>query len=258
MTTENAPLSNTAALIIGATRGLGRGIALALARAGATVTAVGRSEDALASLELEGAGRIDVVRGDATDAALARALLRERRPNALFMVAGATPRMAPLRDYTWEQLSAPWTVDVKAAFVWLQAVLTTPMAAGGRVVLVSSGAALHGSPLSGGYAGAKQTQRFLAQYARGEAEEAGLELRVQCLLPQLNPNTALGRAGVEAYAARAGLDPETFVARRFGDTPLSPARAGQAAVELLRDPSRAEPDEFMLLGEGLRALPSKG
>jgi 3-oxoacyl-[acyl-carrier protein] reductase len=35
---------------------------------------------------------------------------------------------------------------------------------GSRVVVFSSGAALGGSPLSGGYAGAKATQRFIAAY----------------------------------------------------------------------------------------------
>lgn len=40
--------------------------------------------------------------------------------------------------------------------------------------MISSGAALAGSPLSGGYAGAKATQRFITAYAQGEANRAGL------------------------------------------------------------------------------------
>ena len=42
------------------------------------------------------------------------------------------------------------------------------------VVSLSSGAALGGSPLSGGYAGAKATQRFITAYAQEEATRAGL------------------------------------------------------------------------------------
>lgn len=46
------------------------------------------------------------------------------------------------------------------------------------MVVVSSGVALNpnGSPLSGGYAGAKATQRLLSVYAQDEANRAGLDI----------------------------------------------------------------------------------
>lgn len=72
------------------------------------------------------------------------------------------------------------------------------------MVTLSSGAALAGSPLSGGYAGAKATIRFLTAYAAGEADRAGLDLRYVAALPRLTPTTALGRAAAQAYARRDG------------------------------------------------------
>ena len=250
-------LSEQHIIIVGASRGLGRGMALALAREGAHVLGIGRDREALDSLVAEGEGRIEVARGDATDPTFIGESLASRSPSAIVMVAGATPLMRPLGQYTWEALSQPWEVDVKAAFHWLQAVLHQPLNPGGRFVQISSGAALHGSPLSGGYAGAKQTQRFLVRYAAKEAAGRELGMHFQTLLPQLNPNTALGRAGIAAYAEISGEDPEAFVSKRFGPRPLSPEIAGAALVELLTRDELRETPEFLLTGGGLRALDPK-
>jgi len=43
--------------------------------------------------------------------------------------------------------------------------------------MLSMGAALFGSPLSGGYAGTKATIRFLTAYAAEESQRAGLGIR---------------------------------------------------------------------------------
>lgn len=71
---------------------------------------------------------------------------------------------------------------------------------------ISSGAALRGSPVSGGYAGAKATVRFISAYAADESERAGLGIRFTSLLPQLTPATGFGAAAVAAYAGRHGTD----------------------------------------------------
>jgi hypothetical protein len=73
---------------------------------------------------------------------------------------------------------------------------------------------LAGSPLSGGYAGAKATVKFIAGYASDEAEQAGLGLRFCAVLPQLTPATGLGAKAVAAYAERSGLPVDEFLARR--------------------------------------------
>jgi NAD(P)-dependent dehydrogenase (short-subunit alcohol dehydrogenase family) len=91
-------------------------------------------------------------------------------------------------------------------------------------------AAVAGSPLSGGYAGAKATIRFMAQYADDEARGAGLGIRVVAVLPKLTPATELGLTAVRRYAQRAGVSEEQYSAR-FG-TPLTPERAGDAFLAL--------------------------
>jgi hypothetical protein len=121
-------------------------------------------------------------------------------------------------------------------------------------VVISSGAALGpGSPLSGGYAGAKATQGFIATYAQDEASRAGLEITFTALYPRgPTPLTGLGRPAVEAHAARGGQTVEEYLAR-FG-TPLTPEIAGAAVVELVQtDPASVAPG-YVLTSAGLKPL----
>ena len=119
--------------------------------------------------------------------------------------------------------------------------------------MVSSGAALAGSPLSGGYAGAKASQRFLAGYAQDEADRAGLGITVTTVLPRLTPLTDLGRPAVQAYAARSGLSEVDYVGQ-LGE-PLTPELAGAAVVDLVRAEAASIAAAYLLSGEGLKALP---
>ena len=98
------------------------------------------------------------------------------------------------------------------------------------VLSVSSGAALRGSPLSGGYAGAKATVRFVSQYAAAESERQALGIRFTAVLPSLTPATALGLEGAAAYAAYEGISLEAFVARM--GQPLTPDAVGAALLAL--------------------------
>jgi NADP-dependent 3-hydroxy acid dehydrogenase YdfG len=74
------------------------------------------------------------------------------------LVAGAAPLIRPLQQQSWETFSVQWQSNVRIAFHWLREALLEPLRPGSGVVVLSSGAALAGSPLSVGYAGAKATQ----------------------------------------------------------------------------------------------------
>jgi NAD(P)-dependent dehydrogenase (short-subunit alcohol dehydrogenase family) len=150
-------------MVVGASRGLGRGIATAFAEAGAAVIAVART--AAPQVDLAGSGGIRQEVADAADARVAASLLDRHEPEAVILVAGATPLIRPLQHQTWEAFSVNWHTDVRIAFHWLREALLKPLRPGSRVIVISSGAALRGSPLSGGYAGAKATQRFITAYA---------------------------------------------------------------------------------------------
>jgi hypothetical protein len=93
---------------------------------------------------------------------------------------------------------------------------------GATVVTITSGAVRQGSPISGGYAGAKQMQIFMTGYAQKAADRAGLELRFLSLAPaRLMPQTDIGAAGVKGYAAYNGTSEAAFLRRRGAATMLS-------------------------------------
>jgi NAD(P)-dependent dehydrogenase (short-subunit alcohol dehydrogenase family) len=160
--------------------------------------------------------------------------------------------MRPLQHQTWETFSVNWHTDVKIAFTWLREALLQPLP-GSRVVVVSSGAAINGSPASGGYAGSKATQRFIAEYAQEESRRAGLDITVTAVMPRMTPLGEVGRRGIRAYAARAGQTEETFL-NQLGNV-LTPEIAGSALVDLVQaDPATTAPG-YVLTGAGLQKLP---
>jgi 3-oxoacyl-[acyl-carrier protein] reductase len=123
------------------------------------------------------------------------------------------------------------------------------------VVVFSSGAAANpkGSPLSGGYAGAKATQRFITGYAQDEAERAGLDITFTAVLPQFAPQTGVGGLAVQAYAARAGQPLEQYL-QQVGPF-VSPEIAGTALVELVQADAGTVAPGYRLTAAGLEELP---
>jgi NAD(P)-dependent dehydrogenase (short-subunit alcohol dehydrogenase family) len=239
-------------VVVGASRGLGRGIARAFGEAGGPVVAVARSAAALAELAASGAN-IQTEVADGAEATAAGFLLDRWDPRTVIVVAGASPLPRPLQRHTWETFSVNWQADVKITFHWLREALLKPLRPGSRVIVISSGAALAGSPLSGGYAGAKATQRFITGYAQDEADRAGLDLAFTVVLPKITPLTDLGLPAVRAYAARGGQTEEEYV-RSLGE-PLSPETAGAALLELARADAAGLAPGYLLTGAGLQRLP---
>ena len=244
-------LSGTTAIVTGASRGFGRGVAVALHAAGAHVVGIARDRAPLDELRAELGGAFTPVAADAADPVAAGRLIDTYQPRVLVLNAGVSPLSRPLHEHTWETFSRPWDVDVRHAFHWTREALLRPLPPGSAVVAMSSGAALQGSPLSGGYAGAKATIRFLASYAADESERAGLGIRFTAVLPQLTPATGLGAAAVAAYAARAGMDVEAFLKDR--GPALTPEQAGAAITALIGDPGHDQ-RAYLLTAAGLRPL----
>jgi hypothetical protein len=164
--------------------------------------------------------------------------------------------MRPLQQQTWETFSVNWQTDVRITFHWLREALLTPLRPGSRVVVFSSGAALNpnGSPLSGGYAGAKATQRFITGYAQDEARQSGLEITFTTVLPRFAPQTGVGRPAVQAYAARAGQSVEDYL-QQVDYSLLTPEIAGAALVELVQADAANLAAAYLLTGAGLQQLP---
>ena len=242
-------IAGATALVTGASRGFGRAIAAALSGAGAHVVGVARDRDALAGVRAELGDTFSPVVADVTDPNVAGHLIDAHKPVILVLNAGSSPLSRPLHQHTWQTFSQAWDVDVKHAFHWTREALLAPLAPGSTVIAISSGAALQGSPLSGGYAGAKAAIRFLTGYAAGESERAGLGIRFVSVLPRLTPNTGLGAAAVRAYAAYYGMDTGSYLASQ--GPALTPEQAGKSVTDLIASDGTGA---YLLTADGLRQL----
>jgi 3-oxoacyl-[acyl-carrier protein] reductase len=232
-------MTGKSVLVVGGSRGLGLGVVRAARQAGARVAAVAR--------DLAGS---EGWPGDATDEGFADKVLAESRPDLLVITAGVAPAMAPLTAHTWETFSANWHADVRIAFVWLRAALRLPLAPGSRVVVFGSAAELRGSPLSGGYAGAKATVRLITGYAAAEAQGSGLGVTMTTVLPVITPGTTIGETAIRAYAKSSGATPEQFRAKLTAAP--TPESVGAAIVGLAAEPDAALAGFYLVDAAGLR------
>jgi NAD(P)-dependent dehydrogenase (short-subunit alcohol dehydrogenase family) len=251
---ETTSLEGRKVLVTGGSRGLGLGIVEALVAREATVTVLARDRDQLAAVKRRLA--VAVIPGDVTDAALAARVLADVQPDVLVLNAGATPPMASLLEQTWDSFSACWDVDVKAAFHWVQAALRLPLRPGSQVLVGSSGAAVGGSPLSGGYAGAKRMSWLLASYARDLSTRLNLGIHFQALLPmQMVGGTGTGTVASEAYARQRGITPEQMLAG-FGE-PMLPRGYGEHVVAVLTDPQYSDAVALGIKSQGITPMEAR-
>jgi NAD(P)-dependent dehydrogenase (short-subunit alcohol dehydrogenase family) len=239
-------------VVIGGSKGLGRAIVAATHAQGAQVLAVARQAEPLKQLADAFPG-IHVLALDASSERAPATVFATLLPDVLVVCAGAIPHAAPLGEQSFEQFSRNWNSDVKMSLLFSQAALNTPLSSGTTIILISSGAAIGGSPLSGGYSGSKRTQMFIAHYAQQEAERLHLDVRFLALAPAgLMPETDLGKTAVEAYASSVGLSATDFLKRRGPSQ--TPEDVANAVVEFASHPRSREGNVFLVSGKGIEAL----
>lgn len=204
------PLEGRIALVTGASRGIGRAAASALAGAGAHVVLVARTVGGLEDADDEvrkAGGSATLVPLDLKDfAALDRlgASIYERwgRLDAFLGNAGVLGTVSPLTHLDPKVFQELLDVNVTANWRLIRSLDPLLRASdAGRVLLVSSGAARKHTPFWGGYAMAKAALESLAlTYA---AECAGTNIGVNLLNP--GPLRTAMRA-----KAMPGEDPQTL------------------------------------------------
>jgi NAD(P)-dependent dehydrogenase (short-subunit alcohol dehydrogenase family) len=245
-------LDGKSMVVIGGSRGVGRQVVEAGVRNGMRVLAVARQEERLRQLAREVSG-VEILALDAADESAPGKVFDVLTPEILVIAAGAFPPAAPLHEQSWQQFSVNWEADVKIAFHFVKAVLSRPLRAGSSVILISSGAALAGSPNSGGYAGAKRTQLFITNYGQKESDRLGLGLRFSALAPRMMPDTELGKHAVSGYARYLGISAADFI--RSMAAPPTSTDVATAVIELAADADRTKGKAFIVSGKGLEAVP---
>jgi NAD(P)-dependent dehydrogenase (short-subunit alcohol dehydrogenase family) len=239
-------------VVVGGSRGVGRRLVGEAHRNGAQVLAVARHEGPLQELAQDKLG-VTALSLDAGDADAPSRVFAVMEPDILVVCAGAHPPTAPLHEQSWQQFAVNWESDVKIAFHFCKAALSRPLPAGATIVLVSSGAALAGSPLTGGYAGSKRTQLFIANYSQKESDRLQRGLRFLAVAPRIMPDTELGERAIAGYSEYLGISPADFI--RSMSSPPTSSHAAAAIIDLVTMPDHPKETVFVVSGKGLEAVP---
>ena len=190
MSTELFSLKDKVSIVTGASRGIGRAIALGFARAGADVAVAARSEGDLKSLsdEIEEAGRrcivvpTDVTQREQIETLVERTSSELGALDILVNNAGGTRFMAPivgLRPDGWDKAMA---LNLDAVFHATQLAAQKMVASGGgSIIQISSVAGIIGTQGLSFYSAAKGGVRLLSQSVAKELAESNV--RVNSIAP---------------------------------------------------------------------------
>jgi NAD(P)-dependent dehydrogenase (short-subunit alcohol dehydrogenase family) len=181
------PLAGTTAVVTGASRGIGRAIALTLAGAGAEVALWARDDDALREVAAEiaqGGGRAEVMRCDVTDPAAVNAAadaVRRTMGSVRILVNNAG---IALRKPTVEISDAEWravmAVSADGTFYVTRAFLPDLTRTGGRVINLASIGGRQGTPLLAAYCAAKHAVVGLTRALALELRAAKVSVNAIC------------------------------------------------------------------------------
>ena len=247
-----ADLRDRVAIVTGGGRSLGRGIALALASAGATVVVSGRTQETLdgacAEIRARG-GHALPVRADVRDLAdterlVAEAVERTGRLDILVNNA-QTYRHALLLEATEDDMETTWSSGPLAVFRLMRAA-HPHLAASGHGVIVNFGSGtqlMHDGKLYGVYSAAKSAIESLTRYAAVEWGADGIRVLMVMPAAETDGTRAFRDRDPERYAEMVGRVP----VGRFGDPEHD---VGVAIAWLVSDEARYLTGSTVMLDGG--------
>ncbi|MCX6534271.1 MAG: SDR family NAD(P)-dependent oxidoreductase [Actinobacteria bacterium] len=191
-------LSDDVAVVTGAGRGIGEGIANTLAEAGAAVVCAARRGDEVeavaAGIRARGGRAIalatDVTDNNAVEALAQKAISEFGHLDIWINNAGGSPIQTPLTELDAKEWDATMRLNLTAIWVCTNTAARL-MRDGGRIVNISSRAAVSTVMGSGHYAAAKAGVNSLTvTYAK----ELGPRIRVNCIMPGAVPTEIMMKA----------------------------------------------------------------
>lgn len=214
-------LESKVAVVSGAGRGIGRSIAIALARAGADVVGCSRTVSELESLASEinqlgqrcATARVDVADWENVKRFAETVVAEFGRCDILVNNAGGTFAEGELADSD----PALWTktVDINLyGTYFLTRALLADIPSGGKIINIASGMGLAALPGNSSYAAAKAAVHMLTQVLSQEVWERGIEVNdvIPGLVATTNVTWASDRSSVDTVLAEFADRPVPFAA----------------------------------------------
>ena len=227
-------LEGKSILITGASSGIGRGIAVACAEAGARCVLVARNQERLAAVREEcGEGadhRVEQV--DLSDPSQIQDLVvRLPQLDGAVLCAGISDKHTPLKFLSSECIDQILSVNVKAPiFLLAQMSKRNKLNKGASVVLMSSIASFHSTPAHSIYSASKGA---LTAFAKGAALDlAGKKIRVNSIAPGMVNTPLIDFSNISEEQRKE--NEARYPLKRYGE----PADIASAALYLLSDASQ--------------------
>ncbi len=234
----SAPLAGKAVLVTGASAGIGRATAAALARAGAKVIATGRRQAELDALKKQVS--VHTMAGDLNDSSFVDELAATARDVDIFVNNAGILKYAPLLEMEDADCEAMFRTNVLSAFRITKAIAKSMVKRRrGHIIVMSSTAAREVYPLGGIYCGTKHALSAITRGLRLELQGHGIKVT------EIAP-------GMVDTGIRAGSDHprvlEALKGRKFA--PLTADEVAQAVVYAAQAAPNCCPDLIELRPQG--------
>jgi NADP-dependent 3-hydroxy acid dehydrogenase YdfG len=209
------------ALVTGASAGIGRATATALAREGATVLASGRRASELQALKnAYPAGMVETLAGDLDDAGFAGELARAAGAVDIFVNNAGVLTYAPILEITDAECEAMFRTNVLAALRLTQLVARQMVERRqGHIIVITSTGAREVWPIGTIYCATKHALSAITRGLRLDVQQHGIKV------------TEIAPGMVDTHIRDNSRHPrvlEALKSRKFG--PLTPEEVAQAVV----------------------------